>query len=117
MKSKRARRLPLRSASRRSSSSAARWKPTSPAGTGSRTKRGNCSTRRFLPEFVRESLQGSVSLEWHRLAAETLTAEVRTFPQDDFSFVNTPRHALMMETMQALRFVEDRFRQLIQVTS
>ena len=70
----------------------------------------------FLPEFVRENLQDSVSLEWHRLAAETLSAEVRTFPPDDFTFVNTPRHTLMLETVQALRFVEGRFRGLTQAS-
>ncbi len=68
----------------------------------------------FLTEFIRENLHPSASLEWHQLAAETLASEARTAAQDGFAFLNTSRHTLVMETIQTLRFVEQRIRELSQ---
>ncbi len=65
----------------------------------------------FLAEFVRESLQTSVSVEWHRLAAETLVAEIRTLPPGGFTFLNTPQPSLK-ENIETLHFVEARLREL-----
>ena len=68
----------------------------------------------FLAEFVRETLQASVSLEWHRLAAETLASTTRTVPQEGFAYLNTPRGQVVMEGLQTLHFVEQRIRELNQ---
>lgn len=70
----------------------------------------------FLAEFIHENLQGSVSLEWHRLAVETLASAACIVPQDGFAFLNTPRHVAMVEARQILRFVEQRIRELKQCT-
>ena len=68
----------------------------------------------FLSEFIRENLQISVSLEWHRLAEETLAAETLVAGRESFEFLNTPRHGVLTEIIQTLPWIRQRMRELEQ---
>jgi hypothetical protein len=72
----------------------------------------------FLPEFVRENLSPparaafSDDAEMHTVAAEALQAVARDLHHDGFAAVNTPRFDRLLDTLRALRLVEDRLREL-----
>ena len=66
----------------------------------------------FLSDFIRENLQHSVSLEWHRLAEEVLAAETLAAGKASFDFLNTPRHEVLTETIQTLQWTRQHLREL-----